>query len=189
VVRQRRMVRTFSAEPVPDDSLDRILANAVRAPSAGFSQGQAFLVLTEQADRDRFWSVAWQAVDEAVRAAPVIVVPLACKRIYLERYAREDKGWTDMDESRWPVPFWYIDTAMAAMSMLLTVVDEGLGAIFFGIVPPAVQPFRAAFGVPADHDPIGALAIGHDAETVRRDLRDRRRPLDEVVHRGNWRNF
>jgi len=185
-VRMRRMVRTFSAEPVPAESVERMLRNAVRAPSAGFSQGQAFLVLAEPADRDRFWRVVDDAAPPELRSAPVIIVPLACKRIYLDRYAQPDKGWTDRDEARWPVPFWYIDTAMAAMSILLTVVDEGLGALYFGITPPEVEPFRAEFGIPADHDPIGAIAIGHDAETERRDLRSRRRPFDEVIHRGNW---
>ena len=46
VVRRRHMVRRFTDEPVSADSLDRILRNAMRGPSAGFSQGQAFLVLT-----------------------------------------------------------------------------------------------------------------------------------------------
>jgi nitroreductase len=57
VVRLRRMVRTFTDEPVPQAALDRILGNALRGPSAGFSQGQAFLVLTDAADRERFWAV------------------------------------------------------------------------------------------------------------------------------------
>jgi nitroreductase len=186
VVRMRRMVRTFSTEPVPAQSVERMLRNAVRAPSAGFSQGQAFLLLTEPADRERFWRVVDDAAAPEVAVAPVIIVPMACKRIYLDRYAQPDKGWTDRDEARWPVPFWYIDTAMAAMSILLTVVDEGLGALYFGITPPEVDPFRAEFGVPADHDPIGAIAIGHDAEAQRRDLRARRRPFEDVIHRGNW---
>jgi nitroreductase len=186
VVRQRRMVRTFTGQPVPAESLDRILRNAVRAPSAGFSQGQAFLVLDQPLDLARFWEVAGAAAQETVQGAPLVVVPMSSKRIYLERYAQPDKGWTDQDEARWPVPFWHIDTAMAAMSMLLTVVDEGLGALFFGIFPEQVQPFRDEFGVPPDHEPIGALAIGYDGETERRDLRARRRPFEEVIHRGHW---
>ena len=184
-VRRRRMVRRFTAEPVPAASLDGILRNGLRAPSAGFSQGQAFLVLTG-ADLPRFWRVAGAAAGDTAQQAPLVIVPMASKRIYLDRYARPDKGWTDRDEARWPVPFWYIDTAMAAMSMLLTVVDEGLGALFFGIVPEAVPRFRAEFGVPDDHDPIGALAIGYDAETERRDLSARRRPFAEMVHVGQW---
>jgi nitroreductase len=186
VVRQRRMVRTFGAERVPDEAVEQMLRHAARAPSAGFSQGQAFLVLDRAEDLARFWRVASGAVVESVRTAPLVIVPMACKRVYLDRYAEPDKGWTDRDEARWPVPFWYIDTAMAAMSMLLTAVDEGLGALFFGILPHEVQPFREQFGVPADHDPIGALAIGYDAEEQKRDLRHRRKPLESLVHRGHW---
>jgi nitroreductase len=69
---------------------------------------------------------------------------------------------------------------------LMTVVDEGLGAVYFGIVPEQVEPFREAFGVPEDHEPIGAIAIGHDAEPAPRDLRSRRRPAQDVIHYSNW---
>jgi nitroreductase len=186
VVRRRRMVRTFTDAPVPKESLERILGNAVRGPSAGFSQGQSFLLLTEPADRERFCAVAGAAVNESAQTAPAVIVPMSCKRVYLDRYAQPDKGWTDRDEARWPVPFWHIDTGMAALLILQTVVDEGLGAIYFGIVPEAVQPFRDAFGVPEDQEPIGAIAIGYDAETQKRDLRSKRRSVDDVLHYGRW---
>jgi nitroreductase len=185
VVRRRHMVRTFTGEPVPKESLERILANAVRGPSAGFSQGQAFLVLTSD-DLPEFWAVAGEAVAESARTAPLVIVPLSCKRAYLDRYALPDKGWTDRDERRWPVPFWHIDTGMAALLILQTAVDENLGAVYFGIVPESVPRFRAAFGVPDDYEPIGAIAIGYDAEPTPRDLRSRRRPRSEMVRYGHW---
>jgi nitroreductase len=185
VVRRRHMVRRFTDEPVSAESLDRILHNAVRGPSAGFSQGQAFLVLTGE-DLKRFWPVAGEAADDPVAEAPLVIVPMSAKRVYLDRYALPDKGWTDRDEKRWPVPFWHIDTGMAALLILLTVVDEGLGALYFGIVPEAVGPFREAFGVPDDHEPIGAIAIGHNAEPAPRDLRARRRRAADVIHYGRW---
>jgi len=185
VVRRRHMVRHFTDEPVSADSLDRILRNAVRGPSAGFSQGQAFLVLTG-AELKRFWEVTGEAADYPVATAPLVIVPMSAKRVYLDRYALPDKGWTDRDEKRWPVPFWHIDTGMAALLILLTVVDEGLAALYFGIVPEAVEPFREAFGVPDDHEPIGAIAIGHNAEAQPRDLRARRRPAQDVIHYGRW---
>src|ERR1700685_1111637 len=134
VVRRRHMVRHFTCEPVSAESLARILRNAVRGPSAGFSQGQAFLVLTGE-DLKRFWPVAGAAASPSVTAAPLVIVPMSAKQVYLDRYALPDKGWTDRDETRWPVPFWHIDTGMAALLILLTVVDEGLGAVYFGIGP------------------------------------------------------
>ena len=180
------MVRTFTGEPVSKESLDRILRNAVRGPSAGFSQGQAFLVLSTAPELAAFWEVAGEAAVPSTQTAPLVIVPMSSKRVYLDRYAEPDKGWTDRDEARWPVPFWHIDTGMATRLMLLTVVDEGLGAVYFGIVPEAVQPFRERFGLPADHEPIGAVAIGHNAETDPPNLSPHRRPLADLVHYGSW---
>ena len=96
-----------------------------------------------------------------MRTAPVVIVPLSNKDAYLDRYAQPDKGWTDRDETRWPVPYWHIDTGMATLLILQTAVDEGLGACFFGITPDRIDAFREEFGVPPDHMP---------------DRRDHRRP-------------
>ena len=67
----------------------------MRGPSAGFSQGQAFLVLTGD-DLKRFWDVAGEAAADPVTTAPLVIVPMSCKRVYLDRYALPDKGWTDL---------------------------------------------------------------------------------------------
>ena len=111
VVRRRRMVRDYDPDrPVPPEVRERLLEHAIRAPSAGFSQGWAFLVLETAEERDRFWAAttsggapdAWLT---RMRRAPLLVVPLANKAAYLDRYAEPDKGWTDRDEARWPVPY------------------------------------------------------------------------------------
>jgi nitroreductase len=196
VLKQRRMVRHYLDQPVDAAALDRILAAGLRAPSAGFSQGYALLVLETAEDRAKFWRVtateqetaSWaEETRRGVERAPVIVVALSCKRVYLDRYAQADKGWEDRDESRWPVPFWHIDTGMVALLLLLQTVDEGLGALFIGMQPPVIPAFREAFDVPEDHDVVGVVCLGHiDPDAPKRDLRSRRRATEDVVHRGSW---
>jgi nitroreductase len=195
VVRRRRMVRNYSPEPVDRAVVDRVLGNALRAPSAGFSQGWAFLVLDTRQDVDRFWRcTAGTRMAEPDRwltgmmRAPVVIVPLSHRDSYLDRYAEPDKGWTDREESRWPVPYWHLDTAMASLLMLLTAVDQGLGACFFGIPPSALAPFREEFDVPAAYTPIGAVTLGHRVADsgAKGSARRGRRPIEEVVHRGGW---
>ena len=51
VVRKRRMVRHFTSEPVPRETVERIVETAQHAPSAGFSQGVSFVVVTDQETR------------------------------------------------------------------------------------------------------------------------------------------
>jgi nitroreductase len=123
VVRKRRMVRAYRQDPLAPEVVQRILANGNRAPSAGCTQGYGFLVLEAAEERVRFWetiAAAGLQPDAQEMAAPLLlVVPLACKMAYLDRYAEPDKGWTDRDEARWPIPYWYIDTGFAALLMLL----------------------------------------------------------------------
>jgi nitroreductase len=174
---------------LPSDVVDRIVANGLRAPSAGFSQGWGFLVLDDATDTARFWETisTGESRHERVYDAPLIVVCFSHKDAYLDRYARPDKGWTDRDESHWPAPYWDIDTGFAALLMLLSAVDAGLGALFFGIVPDKIAALRATFGVPDAYNPIGAVAVGYPADdTPSPSLKLGWRPVEEVVHRGRW---
>ena len=174
VVRRRRMVRDYDPDrPVPPEIRERLLEHAIRAPSAGFSQGWAFLVLETAAERELFWSVTTSpdAPDgwlTRMSRAPLLVVVLSSKDAYLDRYAEPDKGWTDRDEARWPVPYWDVDAGMAALMVLLTAVDEGLGACLFGIPAERVDPFRAAFGIPPSHRPVGVVSVGYPGGGDRR---------------------
>jgi nitroreductase len=196
VLARRRMVRHYLEQPVDPAAVERVLAAGLRAPSAGYSQGYAVLVIDNADDRNRFWDVtavdqdsaSWPAETKAgVMRAPVLVVTLSCKRAYLDRYAATDKGWTDRDEARWPVPYWHVDTGMVALLMLLAAVDEGLGALFMGMMPAVIPAFRAEFGVPDDYDVVGVVGLGHpDPAVPARDLSARRRSVDDIVHRGRW---
>jgi nitroreductase len=192
VVRKRKMVRSFEERPIPRDVVDRILANAQRAPSAGFSQGWAFLVLDGPEQTARYWDALWPVERRGefgwpdMFKAPLLVVCLSHKMAMLRRYAEPDKGWIDMDEKRWPVPYWDIDTGMAAMLILMTAVDAGLGAVFFGVSDQA--KFRETFGVPDELTAIGTVAIGYAKPKDRPSpsLKRGHRPPDQVIHKGHW---
>ena len=194
VVWRRRMVRRFDPDrPVPRADVEQALYAALRAPSAGFSQGWDFVVLTEQADRDRFWhaTAGGDSVPDAwlrgVCAAPVLVLCLSDPDTYLDRYAEPDKGWTDRDPARWPVPYWDVDTGMAALLMLLSAVDQGLGALFFGVPVPAHDAVRRAHGIPESRRLVGVVAVGHELVRVEGSARTRpRREAREVVHWGRF---
>lgn len=187
------MVRTFEDRPVAPVVVDRLLAAAVRAPSAGFTQGWAFVVLEGADQTDRFWRHAlppgrregfpWPGL----LRAPVLVLPLASEDAYRRRYAEPDKGSVPPAEQDWPVPYWHVDCAFATMLLLLAAVDEGLGALFFGLSWGEAEVL-AELGVPAAFRPIGAVALGHPAPHDRpsTSLARGHRPLDEVVHRGGW---
>src|SRR5450631_1671228 len=92
VVRKRRMVRSFERRDLLHEVVERILTNAQRAPSAGFSQGWAFLILEGAAETQKYWDAVgpddqagfqWQDLYNA----PLLIVCLSNKSAYLDRYA------------------------------------------------------------------------------------------------------
>jgi nitroreductase len=191
-VRTRRMVRSYDPDrPVDRTTLEKLMSLAIRAPSAGHTQGWEFLVLDDIRSRTRFWAAT--AVGPAddwrrrLESAPTLVICFSDRQAYLDRYAEPDKGWSDRDEARWPVPYWHIDTGMAAMILLLAAHDAGLAACFFGVPPERWSDFYAAFEVPARLTPIGVVSLGHAAPDRRSpSLKRGRKPLGQVVRYGTF---
>ena len=194
VVRRRRMVRRYDPDrQVPLEIIERCLGNAVRAPSAGFSQGWDFLVLANADERDSFWAATTPEEEPSdswlsgIRNAPVLILCLSDKDAYLDRYAAPDKGWSDRDEGRWPVPYWDVDTGMAALLILLTAVDEGLGGLFFGVPPIHHAAVKAAFGIPSGRRIVGVVSMGHALPGPKSpSLQRPRRGAEDVAHWGRF---
>jgi nitroreductase len=193
-IRTRHMCRDFAARPVAPELVDQLLDLARRAPSAGHTQGWAFVVLEGREETGRFWTVdadpEWLAQPDhpGLLDAPVLILPFCHRQAYLDRYAAADKaasGLTDL--AGWPAPYWLIDAAFATMLLLLGAVDAGLGALFFRLHGDPGR-LRAEFDVPLGWDAIGAVALGWPAPVAEEAPR-RRRPVrarDQVVHRGGW---
>jgi nitroreductase len=188
VVRRRRMVRNYRPDPVEPQALGRILAAALRAPSAGFSQGQSFVVVTDASDRRRIAELCDEPAyrrrgfDAWVSRAPVHVVPCVRERSYRERYTEPDKA---ADPAAWPVPYWWVDGGAALELLLLAAVNEGLAAGFLAITDR--DGLRRFLGIPDDVEPLGLVTIGHSAPDRRSGSLGRgRRPWPEVVHEHRW---
>ena len=183
------MIRHYDPErPVPRELIEDLLSLAVRAPSAGNTQGWQFVVLASPESRERFWAVSTDDADEddawlrRLRTAPVLILCVSDKGAYLDRYAEPDKGWTDRDEAHWPTPYWHVDTGMAAMILLLAAQEAGLGACFFGVPAETMDAVRNEFDLTGPLWPVGVVSLGYPAPDVRSpSLKRGRRPLADVV--------
>ena len=195
-IRHRRMVRRYAPREIPEDVLRRVLEVARHAPSAGFSQGFDFVVLTKPDELEWFYRTTDDPTDpesypgrEAEVAPACIVLPYSNKRAYLERYSQPDKIQFGMDkEDNWPVPFWTVDTAMAMLLILLAAVDEGVGAWYFGITRGEDEVGKT-LGVPEGCKLLGVIALGYAApDDVPRGsvFKRRRRAFEDMFHFGRW---
>ena len=195
VVRRRRMVRDYDPDrPVDAAFIERALEAAIRAPSAGFSQGWDFLVLCQDEDRARYWDVTTEggAPDTWLRGmikAPVLILCLGNEDAYYDRYAQPDKGELSREQKHWPVDYWDVDTGMAALLILQTAVDEGLGGCLFGVPVDKHDVVREAFDIPDNRSFVGAVSLGYAARDETRLGSDRtrdRRGIDMVAHHGRF---
>ncbi|MEW5988687.1 MAG: nitroreductase family protein [Chloroflexota bacterium] len=191
VVRQRRMVRNFTAEPVPAVSVERILDLARHAPSAGFTQGQSFVVVTRPETKQAVAALCHEesyvesGFDPFISRAPVLIIPCASEAAYHRRYQEPDKVRDDGAEITWPVPYWFMDIGCAVMLVLLAAVNEGLAAGFAGAHD--LDALRALLGIPAEVTPVGVIPIGHPAPDKHSpSLQRGRKPAAEVVHDEGW---
>ncbi len=196
ILKHRRMVHEFQPKPIPEELLTRVLEVARHAPSGGFSQGFDFIVLKHPDELDWFYATTNDPTDpdpypgRSRDTMPAcLALPFADKRAYLERYSQPDKIEFGLDrEENWPVPFWTVDTSMAIMLILLSAVNEGLGAWYFGITAGEDEVMRA-LGVPADCKLLGTIALGYPSPNDKPKgsaLVRRRRAFESMFHFGHW---
>lgn len=191
LVRKRRMVRNFTSDPVPEASLERILDLARRGPSAGFSQGQEFIVVKDASRKKEIAAICQEehyvkaGFDPFISGAPVLIIPCSNEGAYHRRYQESDKVNADGKEIEWPVPYWIMDAGAAVMLLLLAVIDEGLVAGFAGAKD--LDALRDLLGIPAEVHPVGVIPIGYPAPDKRSgSLKRGRRVVEDVVHRETW---
>jgi len=192
----RRSCRSYNDCSLPDGVLDALLDRARRTPSAGNSQGVEFLVLEGQEQTSAYWDAT---LSEPARSrfpwpgllrAPALVVIYGDTERYLKRYSESDKASTDLGKGieKWPVPYWYVDAAFAALALQLLAVESGFGTCFFGLFGHE-ETVAKRFGVPAGNRAVGTVSLGYPgigADISSRSVDRGRRDLDEVLHRGHW---
>ncbi len=192
MVRDRRMVRNLKPRPVPAEKIRKILELAQHAPSAGFSQGWAYLVVTEEGLKKRIGEAqgetgfyAHRRVHKFVSDAPVLVVACVSEKIYRDRYREPDKAREDGKEIEWPIPYWYFDIGCACMLIFLGAVNEGLAVAFTGVLH--ADKIRGILKIPEYFLPVGVISIGYPARDVKStSLQRGRRAFHEVVHYEHW---
>jgi nicotinate-nucleotide--dimethylbenzimidazole phosphoribosyltransferase len=198
VIAERRDIRKFRPDPVPEDLLRRVLEAAHRAPSVGLMQPWRLIVVRDPATRvavhqlaqrerirqaDRFDERTRQFLDQKIEG--VVEAPLGvCVCCDHGDPAAEVLGRGTIPETD------VYSTACAIENLWLAARAEGLGVGWVSFYRP--DDLRALLGIPARVDPIAYLCVGWpDERPVRPGLEaagwSERAPLDAVVMEERWR--
>ncbi|HEX3872758.1 MAG TPA: 5,6-dimethylbenzimidazole synthase [Solirubrobacteraceae bacterium] len=199
VIADRRDIRRFRPDDVPDDVLDRLLDAAHRAPSVGLMQPWRLIVVSRietriavralatrerlrQADRFDGRTAAFldQKVEGVVDAPLGICVCCDHGRPETEVLGRGTIPETDV-----------YSTACAIQNLWLAARAEGLGVGWVSFYRP--DDLRRVLGIPDRVDPIAYLCVGWPDERPSRPGLEAagwssRMPLGAVVMRERWRD-
>jgi len=163
-LKQRRTVRQFKPEAIPQTTLDVVFEAGMWAPSHGNAQPWEFVVVGPQA-RARLLELFRIKADELL-ADPDLPAP---KRHGIT-VLKEDFGGAPFmvavvsrppadDLERLENP---LSTAVAVQNMCLAAWDEGVGAVWlsFGAAPPV----RGVLDIKEGETVVALLAMGYPAE-------------------------
>ena len=197
VIQRRTMVRSFSPEPVEPGVLDRLLAAALRSPTAGNARGTAWVVLEgpEQTSAyfdtttDEVWRARHPEWSDGLARAPVVLLAYTSPDAYVARYAEQDKAAAGLGTgaAAWPIPYWIGDAAFGVMTVLLAAVDAGLGACVLGAFR-GESALSVRLGVPDGWRLFCAVPLGHPDGNDHRPASLSRIGPDAAdrIHRGRW---
>ncbi len=191
VVMRRRAVRRFEEGGVDPTVIERVARLAQRTPSAGFSQGQRLVVVSDRESRRRVARICGEEEYDDLGMGPWIsecavqFVPCVSEEIYHRRYREPDKVDEAGNEIAWPGPYWWVDIGATMMVIMLAAVDAGLASGFAGAFDP--DGLRAELGIPDEFVPIGVMPVGRPLPDVRSpSLKRGWVPFDEFLHRERW---
>ena len=164
VIRERRSVRRYNGDPVPEETLARVLEAARLAPSAGNRQEWRFVVVRDAELRAQLVEAAnGQAF---VGQAPVVIAACA------------EAGSHVMSCGQLSYP---IDVAIALEHLALQATEEGLGTCWVGAF--SEEAVRKLLGLPAEVRVVELMPLGYPAATA---PPKRRLALDEIVKWDRW---
>ena len=170
-IRKRKMIRRYDQrKEIPDRIVDKLIENASKAPSAGHTQVQEFIVVRDPDTKKRLRRASVN--QEQVEEAPVLVVVCSNTSRSVGRYGQRGREFYSI-----------VDGAFASMLILLTATNEGLGAGFVGAFDDG--KVSEILGLPPDGSvrPVGIISLGYpDEKPVRLERIQRNR----LVHYEQW---
>ena len=159
--RERRSIRNYRMDPVPEEKLEYVLEAGRLAPSWKNNQCWRFVVVTDEGKRKAISGREWHA------EAPVIIV--GCAR-------------PELSGSKFGQQYYMLDMGIAMEHMVLAAAEQGLGTCWIGgqFDEPTV---KQELGIPDDVRVVAYTPIGYPAETP--NPKDRK-PMDEIVSHEEW---
>ncbi|MBW1802440.1 MAG: nitroreductase family protein [Deltaproteobacteria bacterium] len=167
LLRQRKSVRRYRPDPVPDDVIQKILEAARYAPSAGNSQPWEFIVIKDEAARKNISKSIALQIKEEVGKDPDIARGIAVQPfLYTAPVLIVVCGDPRLQEA---YPAWMDRYALFRQSLSNCIYTIQLAAATFGLATawatiqsgPTQEVVRDILGIPSGYTVDHIIPVGH----------------------------
>lgn len=163
---KRKSIREFSDKEIERDKFERLLETLRRAQSAANRQPWHFIII-EKEDRKKLYNIFTK---EGFKTAPLIIA--AC--------AEPQKAWVRKADNR---NLAWVDVTIAITEMIGAATAEGLGACWIATIDPL--EIKQLLSIPEHIEVVALIALGYPITPLIKEEKNRK-PLEEIIHYGNW---
>jgi nitroreductase len=169
VIETRRSRRKYLDKEVSDENIRKIIDSTRYAPSSRNSQPWEFVIIRDKEIKRKLAELKGKENEECILGAKVIIAVCVDNK---------------KSETRWVE-----DGACAAMNILLTAHDMGLGAVYVtgytNSKPEVTEGIKKILGLPENIMPVVLIPVGYadpSEELEKKELKN----IDEIIHCEKW---
>ena len=178
-----RSVRAYKPDPLPDGTLERLIAAAQSASTSSNLQAWSVVAVEDPASKEVLYEVAGSG-QRYIRQAPLVLVWLAdLHRLEVVAASRNIKPEALSYIEMFLVGV--IDAALAAQNFVVAAESLGLGTVFLGSLRNKIDVVADLLKLPSQVMPAFGLCVGYPDPARPGAIRPRLEP-DAVLHRGTY---
>lgn len=159
----RRSIRKYSDEKIPNEIIEKLLKAAMYAPSAMNNQAWQFVVINQKEKLEEIFKIIPQEMLKSTKAAVLI-----CGDLNLEKN----------------IDYIQQNCSAATQNLMLCAHGVGLGSCWVGVYPvkETISGLQRLFSLPKFVVPISLVSLGYPAENPTAEERFK----TEKIHFNKW---
>ena len=181
----RKSVRAFTGEQIPEEDVQLILEAAVQAPTAGNQQLYTILRITDP-EKKHALSISCDNQPFIEKADLVLVFLADCRKWY---HAFRDAGAKPRMPGAGDLMLAVEDAMIAAQNAVTAAESLGIGSCYIGDIMENIEIQREILSFPEYVFPAGMVVFGYPTEQQKERVKLKRVPLKYIVHENRYHDF
>ena len=182
-MKERRTIRQYSGQNVPDEILNELLGVAARASNTGNMQLYSVVVTRDKLQKEKLAPAHFN--QQMITGAPIVLTFCADANRFVKWASLRDAdaGFDNFQTFITAV----VDSMLFAQTFCVAAEEKGLGICYLGTTTYNAAPIIETLSLPRLVVPITTITVGYPAEPV--PGQSERLPIDAIVHQERYMDY